>query len=700
MKNFGRFIANKRIAVLIVAVILIIPSLYGIAKTKINYDLLTYIPQNMDSMKGENILDKTFSSAAISMLIVENMEPKDVLVIKNKIAKVNSVEQVIWTSDLLDTSIPRDIIPDEFKNFFYHKNSTLLLIKFKDSASSETTLNAVSDIRKITNKQCFLGGMSAIVKDTKDVSDRETPLYVLVAVILSIILLSLTMESVFIPFIFLIGIGIAILYNMGTNIFLGQISYVTKALAAVLQLGVTMDFSIFLLHRYIEEKEKNENNKEAMAQAISKTFATISGCALTAIAGFLALCVMKLGLGRDIGIVMAKGVFLGVVSTCTILPSLILVFDKYIFKYQHRTLLPSFTKTANIITTKPILFLLIFIIAFVPAIYGQNRTKVYYTLDESLPKTLPSIISTNKLKADYNMTTTHMIVISDKVPSYKVREMVNKIENVGGIESVLAYDKYLGPSIPISFVPEGIKNNFEKGGYKLIVANSKYKAARNEENAQIDEIISIVKEYDKNGYVSGEGPLTKDLIEIAAVDFKNVDFVSIIAIFVIIMLLFNSISIPIVLVGSIELAIFINMAIPYYTGTTIPFVASIVIGCIQLGSTINYAILITSRYREELRNGVDKSEAMRCAVKGSARSIVTSALAFFGSTSAVAIVSDISMIKQLCVMLSRGALISMIIIVFILPSILVLFEGIINITSLHWRTKPKFLKNHSNMESI
>lgn len=692
MKKFAKFVTNKRILILVIAAFLIIPSIYGIVATKINYDILTYLPKNLDSMKGQTILDKTFSDAATSFLIVEDMQPKDIVKLKDNISKVNGVEKAIWTNDVLDTSIPKEILPDEVKNILYNKNSTLIIVKYKDSASSESTMNAIAQIRKISGKQCFLSGMSAIVKDTKDLSDKETPFYVLVAVLLSVLVLSLTMESVIIPFIFLLGIGMAILYNMGTNLFLGQISYITKALAAVLQLAVTMDFSIFLLHRYDEERENFEDKKEAMAEAIVKTFAAIGGSAATAIAGFLAMCAMRLGLGVDIGLVMAKGVFLGVLSTITILPALILVFDKAIYRFRHRSLLPEFSKTAKVVTGKyRWVFIVLFIIAFIPALYGKGQTKVYYNLDESLPKTLSSIVATNKLKADYNMTTTHMIMVKDTLSAYKIKDMISEMESVDGVDKVLAYDKYVGPIIPESFLPSDIKENFEKGGYKLLIVNSKYKAATDNENAQIDKINKIVKSYDKDGIVAGEGPLTKDLVEMAAVDFKNVEIVSIIAIFAIILLLFKSFSIPVVLVGSIELAIFINMAVPYYTGSVIPFIASIVIGCIQLGSTVNYAILVTTRFREELRKGIDKYEAMRVAVQGTARSVVTSALTFFAATIGVSIVAKIEMIKTLCEMLARGALISMVIIVFVLPALLVALEKVIDLTTLYWKTAPNFL---------
>jgi len=689
MKKFGKFIAKQRILILIIATLLLLPSVYGIINTRINYDMLSYVPKGLDSTEGQKILTDNFSSADSTMLVVEGMDTKGVLKLKDKISKVKGVERVVWIDDLLDVSIPKEVLPKDIRDTFYSKNSTLLLIDFKYGKLSVETQKAIGEIRKVAGKQCFLSGVAAILKDTKDLSDRETPYFILVAVILSVIVLALTMKSTLIPFIFLTGIGYAILYNLGTNILLGEVSYITKAIAAVLQLGVTMDYSIFLLHRYDEEREICNDKEEAMADAISKTLVSISGSSLTTIAGFLALCVMQLTLGRDIGIVMAKGVLFGVISTITILPALILIFDKPIHRFSHKTILPSFKKAAYFVTNKYKVFIVIFILAFIPAIYGNNHAKVYYNLDDSLPKDLPSIVATNKLKQEYNMITTHFIIINDKVPSYQVKEMVKKIEKVDGIEKVVALDKYIGSEIPKEFIPKDIIDKVENNSYKLILANSKYKAARDEENAQIEEINKIVKHYDSKAMITGEGPLTKDLIQISETDFKRVSFLSIIAIFAIILIVFMSISIPIILVMAIELAIFINMGIPYYTGNSIPFIASIVIGCIQLGATVDYAILMTTRFREELRNGHDKVKSAEIAVMGSARSIVTSGLTFFAATIGVYFISDMEVIKTLCLMMARGALISMLVIIFILPSLLLVSERFISITTKNWRKKPE-----------
>lgn len=685
MKKLAKVITENPALVLITAVILLLPCIYGYIMTPVNYDILTYLPEDLDSTKGQDLLNTTFSDAATSMLIVENMESKDVVKLKDKIEKIDGVDSAIWINDALDITVPMEMLPDSIKNTFYSGNSTMMIIRYKNPASSLETIEAIGNIKKILNKQCFLSGMSAIIKDTKDLADRETPLYVVLAVILSLLAMLLTMESTLVPFIFLVGIFFAVVYNLGTNVFLKDISYITKSIAGVLQLGVTMDYSIFLLHRYDEEKQKYSDRREAMANAIQNTFTALAGSSLTTIAGFLALCFMKLSIGKDIGLVMAKGVVIGVLCVVTILPALVLFFDKPIHKYRHKTIMPEFKKTTDLLVSKYRIFVIIFLLLFLPALYGQNHTKVYYNLDESLPKDLDSIVATNKLKSDYNMATTHFIIIKDNIKPYKVREMVQKIEKVDGIDKVLAYDKFIGPAIPESFIPEGIRDIFKKDGYQLILANSKYKAARDEENAQIDEIIKIVKSYDENGMVAGEGPLTKDLIEIADTDFDVTSYISIAAIFAIVLFVFKSVSIPVILVAAIKLAILINMGIPFFTGTTIPFIASIVIGCIQLGATVDYAILVTTRFQEELSNGMDKFEAMKIAARTSDKSIITSALVFFCATGGVALISRIEMIKSLCAMLARGSLISAGVTIFILPSLLLISEKIISKTSMGWR---------------
>ena len=690
MKRFGMFISKHKIMIIIVALLLVIPATLGAMITPINYDILSYLPQDLDSMLGQNILDKTFSNAATSMLILEDVQSNETVKIKDEISQIDGVERVLWINDLVDTSVPKEFLPDDVKDLFYRENSTLMFIQFKESPSSEATQEAIETIRKTIDKESYLAGLSAIVKDTRDLADKETPIYVLLAVILCLLVLMISIESYLVPFIFIFSIGLSILYNLGTNIFLGEISYITKSLVAILQLGVTMDYSIFLLHRYDEEKQSIEDRNEAMAQAIAKTFSSITGSSITTIAGFLALCTMSLAIGKDMGLVMAKGVFIGVLSTITILPAFILVFDKPIHKYKHKTLLPGFEKTAFFVTKHYKVLAVLFILIFIPALYGQGHTKVYYNLDESLPKDLPSIVSTNKLKNDYNMTTTHFIVINDKFSSHQVKNMVEEIKKVDGIENVLSYDNILGPGIPESFVPNEIRDFSMKDGYKLILANSNYKSATDEANHQIDKLNDIVKRYDKDGMVTGEGALTKDLVILADRDFKTSSMFSMLSIFAIIMFVLSSLSVPIILVACVELAIFINMAIPFYTGTIIPFIASIVIGCIQLGATVDYAILLTTRFREEIRNGLDKIHAMEVAIQGSARSIITSALSFFAATIGVGLISKMEMVKSLCVMLSRGAIISMVVILFILPSIMLISERVIEITSRNWKEKGSF----------
>ncbi len=689
MNKFGSFVANNRKMVLIIATLLLLPSIYGTVKTKINYDILTYLPNSLESVKGQKIMNEVFNSSATSMLVIENMEAKDVVKIKEKISQVQGVENVVWVDDFVDISIPKDILPDELKEMFYRDNSTLLMIQFSNESSSVTTQNAIVEIRSILNKQCFLSGMAAVLKDTVDLADRQTPIYVLLAVVLATIVLILTLESTIVPFIILASIGYAILYNFGTNILFGEISYITQSLAAVLQLGVTMDYSIFLLHRYEEECKDLEDKNQAMANAIEKTASSIVGSSMTTIAGFLAIAVMELTIGKDIGFVMAKGVLFGVISVLTILPSLILTFDKVINRFNHGTVLPEFDGLAKLVTKHYKIFILIAILAFFPAFYGEKNNDIYYNLDESLPDDMESIVAFRKLKDDYNMMTTHMAILSKDVPNYEIKKMIGEIEKVEGIENVLSYQKLIGPSIPENFIPAALKDRFEQGNYKQILINSKFKAATEEENAQIEKIERIVKKYDKTAILTGEGVLTKDLVDIADSDFKRVNTLSTLAVFGIVLLVFTSLSIPVFLIMLISLAILINMSIPYYLGHSIPFIASIVIGSIQLGATVDYAILLTTRFREELKNRNDKFEAMEITVKESSKSIITSGLTFFGSTVGVAAISKIEIIKSLSTMIARGALISTGVILFILPGVLIATEGLIKVTSKNWNKGSK-----------
>ena len=681
MNKVSKAIAQSRMLILVIAFLLLIPSVLGYLKTDVNYDILGYLPDELDTRIAQSILKDDFDCGSLGMLIVENMENKDVSKLKEEVKKVEGVNDVIWIDDAIDLSVPKEILPEDIRDIFYSENSTLMIIKFAGTDASTETENALSDVRKIAGKQAFLSGVAGVIKDTKDLANKETPIYVLIAVILSIIILSITMESYVIPIVFLSSIGIAIIYNMGSNVIFENISYVTKALSAVLQLGVTMDYSIFLLHRYDEERESRENKVEAMANAIEATIESVVGSALTTVAGFLALCVMDLALGKDIGLVMAKGVVIGVICTITILPALVLTFDKVIHKYKHKNILPTFQKSSSFIIKHHKVIVLISLLILIPAAIGKEKASVYYNLDESLPDNLPSIVANDKLKNEFNMVSTNIILVRDDLDRYKVKEMVKELNNVDGVTMAASLESVLGSRIPENFLPNELLEQVKKGGYEGIIVNSKYKSATNEVAVQLDEINEIVKKYDPEGLVGGEAPLTNDLVTIADSDFKKVSIFSIVAIFLIIMVIFKSISVPVLLVLSIELAIFINLGIPYYTGTTIPFISSIVIGTIQLGATVDYAILLTSRFKEELSNTNDKKEAMIKALQSSSRSIITSALTFFGATAGVGIISELEMISSLCVLMARGAIISMLVILFVLPGVLLMFEGIIVKTS-------------------
>lgn len=681
MKKLSQMIAKNRVVILVLAFILLIPSAFGYFNTKVNYDILSYLPSDLETRQAQAILKEQFGCGSLAMLIVDDMDNKDVEKLKEKVEEVQGVNEVIWINDALDISVPMEILPSSVKDMLFSDNSTLMIVKLSESDADIDTQKAVQEIRDITGKQAFLSGIAGVIKDTKDLADKEAPIYILIAVILSLIVLALTMESFLTPVIFLLSIGIAIAYNMGTNIWFGDISYITKALSAVLQLGVTMDYSIFLLHRYDEEREIQKDNTSAMAVAIEKTIGSIAGSSLTTIAGFLALCIMKLALGKDIGFVMAKGVVFGLICTVTVLPALILVFDKGIHRFKHKTVLPKFEKSSAWVIKHHKVLVLIGALILIPALIGYKKTDVYYNLDESLPKDLPSIVANNKLKAEYNMMSTNIILVNEDLDAYKVNEMIKELKGVDGVTSVVGLEDILGARIPESFIPEDLLSKIKNGGYEEIMLNSKYKAASEDVTTQLKEINNIVKKYDPEVLVGGEAPLTNDLINIADTDFKMVSFASIIAIFLIILIIFKSPVIPIVLVLAIELAIYINLGVPYYMGTSIPFIASIVIGTIQLGATVDYAILLTSRFKEELAKNKDKNEAMRISLQGSTRSIVTSALTFFGATAGVGIISDMEMISSLCTLMARGAIISMFVILFILPGILLLCEKIIVKTS-------------------
>ena len=692
MVKVGKKIVKFRVPILILSIILLIPAVLGYVNTRINYDVLTYLPEDIETMQGQEIMTNDFGIGAFSMLMVDGMEDKEIVKLKEKVEKVDGVENVLWYDSLADISVPQSVLPSKLYDEYNTEDGTMMAVFFKDGTSSDETMKAITEIRKITGEQCFLSGMSAIVEDTKELAEKETPLYVLIAVALSALVLAITMESIFVPVLFLLSIGIAIVYNLGTNVFFGEISYITKALAAVLQLGVTMDYSIFLMHSYQEQQVRYNGDKErAMAHAISQTFSSVIGSSVTTVAGFIALCFMSFTLGKDIGIVMAKGVIFGVLVCVTVLPSMILCCDKLIEKTKHKPLLPDIGRISDKVTKRYVIYVVAFVILLFPAIYGNNHTGVYYNLDESLPKDLPSVIANTKLKEDYNMNTTHMILVDSSVAGSDVKKMSQEIEKVDGVKWVLGLDNLIGSGVPADMLPESVTGMLKNDKYQLLMVNSTYKVATDKVNKQIEQIDKIMDKYDKGAMLVGEGPLTKDLINITDTDFKRVSAVSIGIVFVIILLLFKSVTIPVILVGVIEFAIFVNMGIPFYTGTKLPFVASIVIGTIQLGATVDYAILMTTRYQRERSRGAGKFDAITTAHKFSAQSIIVSALSFFAATIGVGLYSNIDMISSLCILMARGALISMVVVVLILPSLFMVFDKIIVKTSKGFR--PSGLKS-------
>lgn len=692
MVKVGKKIVKFRVPILILSIILLIPAVWGYVNTRINYDVLTYLPEDIETMQGQEIMTNDFGIGAFSMLMVDGMEDKDIVKLKEKVEKVDGVANVLWYDSLADISVPQSMLPSKLYDEYSTEDGTMMAVFFKDGTSSDETMKAVTEIRKVTGKECFLSGMSAIVEDTKELAEKETPLYVLIAVALSALVLAITMESIFVPVLFLLSIGIAIVYNLGTNVFFGEISYITKALAAVLQLGVTMDYSIFLMHSYQEQQVRYNGDKErAMAHAISQTFSSVIGSSVTTVAGFIALCFMSFTLGKDIGIVMAKGVIFGVLVCVTVLPSMILCCDKLIEKTKHKPLLPDIGRISEKVTKRYVIYVVAFVILLFPAIYGNNHTGVYYNLDESLPKDLPSVIANTKLKEDYNMNTTHMILVDSSVAGSDVKKMSQEIEKVDGVKWVLGLDNLVGSGVPADMLPESVTSMLKNDKYQLLMVNSTYKVATDKVNKQIEEIDKILDKYDEGAMLVGEAPLTKDLINITDTDFKRVSAVSIGIVFVIILLLFKSVTIPVILVGVIEFAIFVNMGIPFYTGTKLPFVASIVIGTIQLGATVDYAILMTTRYQRERSRGAGKFDAITTAHKFSAQSIIVSALSFFAATIGVGLYSNIDMISSLCILMARGALISMVVVVLILPSLFMVFDKIIIKTSKGFR--PSDLKS-------
>lgn len=679
MLKLGEKIVSARVVILILGFILLIPAAYGYIKTKVNYDILSYLPKDIETMVGQDILVDQFGTGAFSLYVVEGMEDKEVSALKSKIENVDHVSKVIWYDSFADLSVPKDMLPEKLYNAFNNddKDATMMAIIFDDTTSADSTMDAIEEIRKISDKQCFLSGMSAVVVDTKKLSEKETPIYVLIAVILSSIILAITMDSIMIPVLFLASIGMAIAYNLGSNIFMGQVSYITKALAAVLQLGVTMDYSIFLWHSYKAQQKEYTDKKEAMAHAIAETISSVVGSSITTVAGFVALCFMSFTLGLDLGIVMAKGVVFGVIACVTILPSLILVFDKAIEKTTHKVILPEFKGVGKFIAKHYRIFLVLFVIILIPAIYGYNHTKVYYKLDSSLPDSLESVQANTELAKEFNMNSTHMILVTNDQSDKDTRNMMSDIENIDGVKFCLGLDSIIGSGIPSNFIPSEVTEALKSDEWQLILVGSEYEVASDEVNNQCTEIGKTIDSYNEKNMLVGEAPCTKDLIKITDKDFASVSTVSIGAIFIIILCVFGSLSLPIVLVAVIEFAIFINMGIPCFTGTELPFIASIVIGTIQLGATVDYAILMTTKYKRNRLGGYRKFDAVAAACQESVQSIVVSALSFFAATFGVGLYSDIDMISALCTLMARGALISMCAVILMLPSALMLFDKII-----------------------
>lgn len=692
MQKFGRGVVKLRVPILIVSVLLLIPSIFGFLSTRINYDILSYLPSDIETMKGQDIMLDEFGKGGFSLVMLDGMDDKDVEKVKEKIEKVDHVCDVLWYDTLADVSLPKEVLPDDIYDFFNTDNSTMMAVFFDEATSADGSLEAVKEIRSIAGEQCFVSGMSSVVEDIKDLTMQEAPMYVVIAVILTSIILALTMDSFLIPLFFMLSVGMAIIYNMGTNFIQGEISFITEALAAVLQLAVTIDYSIFLWHSYKEEKEKHPgDNKEAMAVAIGKTITSVVSSSITTVAGFLALCFMSYELGMDMGIVMAKGVVIGVICCITVLPSMILVFDKALEKTMHKDLVPSLEKPSKFIIKHHAAFIVLFIVVLIPAVYGQINTNVYYNLTDTLPKDLNSVIANTKLDEEYNMATTHMLLVDADMQPKEVNSMLDEMGKVDGVSFSMSLDTLIGPSIPREIVPESVTKILKSDKWQLMLIGSEYKVASDEENAQIDELSKILKSYDKDGMLIGEAAATKDLIDITDHDFKVVNIVSIAAIFIIILIALRSVSLPIILVAVIEFAITVNMGVPCFTDTTIPFIASVVIGTIQLGATVDYAILMTTRYKTERNAGKDKHEAVTIALSTSMKSIMVSALGFFASTFGVGVYSSVDMISQLCTLMSRGAIISMITVICILPSMLMLFDKVIINTTMGMKKKENKL---------
>ena len=687
--KFGKWVVKCRIPILILAVALLVPSLIGMIMTRINYDMLTYLPGDIDTVVGQDILMDEFGKGAFSFVIIEGMDPEDVSSLREDISHVDHVDTVLWYDDFADVSVPMEILPSKLYDAFNSGDSTMLAIFFDTSTSSDDTMEAITAIRSIAGKQCFVSGMSAMVTDLKDLCEKEEPIYVGIAVALACVAMMIFMDNWITPFVFLMSIGMAILLNMGTNYFLGEISYLTKALSAVLQLAVTMDYSIFLWHSYEEQKSMYEDNKEAMAVAINNTLTSVVGSSITTVAGFIALCFMSYTLGLDLGIVMAKGVILGVIGCVTTLPSMILVLDKLLQKTSHKSLLPDMGKVASGITKVFPVFLILFLGLVLPSYlsYTATNNEVYYDLGETLPEDMAYVVANSKLQEDFGVGATHMVLVSTDVSDTDVRAMIHEMQNVEGIKYALGLESVVGPLVPEEMLPESVKEVLKSDDWELLLVNSEYKTATDEVNAQINELNTILKKYDSKGMLIGEAPCTKDLIETTDEDFKVVNTVSIVAIFVIIALVEKSITLPLILVAVIELSIFINLGLAHLTGTSLPFIAPICISTIQLGATVDYAILMTTRYKQERYEGRDKREAVTNALKVSIPSIIVSAMGLFSATFGVALYSDVDIISSLCDLMARGAIVSMFAVILFLPAMFMLFDKMICVTSIGFRNK-------------
>ena len=683
MVKTGKWIAKHRILIVLIGILLLIPSVIGTIKTRINYDILSYLPESLETVKGQDVMVDEFGTGAFSMVVVEDMPLKDVQKLKNKFEEIEHVKKVLWYDDIADISVPTSMVPKDLKDIFFADDSTMMLVLFDNTTSSDEAMEAVTNMRAIADKQCFISGMSGVVTDIKNLCLQELPIYVAIAALFSFIVLEITGTSFVVPILFLICIGISILYNMGTNIFLGEISYLTQALVAILQLGVTMDYSIFLLDSFEENKKRFPGDKNrAMGHAISNTFKSIVSSSITTVAGFAALCLMTFALGKNLGIVMAKGVIIGVICCVTLLPAIILIFDPLIEKTKHKPLIKNTNRLSGFIIRHYKIWLAVFCIGLLPAVYGNNHTKIYYNIDKSLPSTLDSNVANKKLEDTFDMSTMHIIMMDKNISNANKTTLMKDIEKVDGVKWAFGLNSVFGANVPASMIPKDVKDMLQSDEQELVFVCSKYSSATDESNSQIAAINDLVKKYDSNGMVIGEAPLMKDLQDVTDIDLVNVNVASVAAIFIIIMLVFKSISVPIILVAVIEFAINVNMAIPFFQGIELPFVASIVVGTIQLGATVDYAILMTSRYQKERRKGFGKKEAVMNAHKACALSIMTSGFSFFAATFGVAWYSKVDMIGAICTLLSRGALISMACVIFILPAMFIIFDKVICKTSI------------------